>query len=171
MKAAYLTLGCKVNQYDTNAMQELMEAAGYETVEFTEAADVYLINTCTVTNVADRKSRQMIRRAAEQNPGAVVCVTGCLAQRHKDEILAIEGVDAVIGVNQRGKIVEIIERARRGEEAVAVEDISRERKFEPLTISRMTERTRTYQDQRRLRQLLQLLHHSLYARKSAFQRF
>jgi len=144
MKAAYLTLGCKVNQYDTNAMQELMEAAGYETVEFSEKADVYLINTCTVTNVADRKSRQMIRRAAEQNPDAVVCVTGCLAQRHKDEILAIEGVNAVVGVNNRGKIVEIVERARKGEAAVAVEDISKEKRFEPLTISRMTERTRAH---------------------------
>ena len=144
MRAAYLTLGCKVNQYDTNAMQELMEAAGYETVEFTEQADVYLINTCTVTNVADRKSRQMIRRAAELNPDAVVCVTGCLAQRHKDEMLAIPGVNAVIGVNQRGKIVDIVERARKGEEAVLVEDISKERKFEPLTISHKTERTRAH---------------------------
>lgn len=144
MKAAYLTLGCKVNQYDTNAMQELMEAAGYETVDFAEHADVYLINTCTVTNVADRKSRQMIRRAVEQNPEAVVCVTGCLAQRHRDEILAIPGVSAVIGVNRRGRIVEIVERARRGEQAVDVEDISKEKNFEPLTISHMTERTRAH---------------------------
>ncbi|MEG1752958.1 MAG: tRNA (N(6)-L-threonylcarbamoyladenosine(37)-C(2))-methylthiotransferase MtaB, partial [Christensenella sp.] len=81
MKVAAYTLGCKVNQYDTNAMTELLEADGFTRVDVHEAADVYLINTCTVTNTADKKSRNMIRRLHHNNPNAIICVCGCLAQR------------------------------------------------------------------------------------------
>ena len=143
MKAAYITLGCKVNQYDTDAMCELMEKAGYETVDFSEVADVYVINTCTVTNIADRKSRQMIRRAADANPDAVVCVTGCLAQREADAVKQIEGVDAVLGVNNRHLIVDIVAKARENKGISDVRDISKEKCYEKLSIS-SSSRTRAH---------------------------
>ena len=143
MKAAYITLGCKVNQYDTDAMCELMEKAGYETVDFSEKADVYVINTCTVTNIADRKSRQMIRRAADMNPDAVVCVTGCLAQRDADAVMEIKGVDAVLGVNNRHLIVDIISQARENKGVKNVEDISKEKCYEQLGIT-SAQRTRAH---------------------------
>ena len=110
MKAAFYTLGCKVNQYETQAMRELFEAAGYETVDFSERADVYVINTCTVTQTADKKSRQMISRAKELSPDGKVVVTGCYAQRASDEILKLGGVDLVIGTAQRDRIVEMTEK-------------------------------------------------------------
>jgi len=109
MRAAYCTLGCKVNQYDTQAMRELMEDAGYETVEFEDTADVYLINTCTVTATGDKKSRQMISRAHGRNPAALIVVAGCYAQRAAEEVLALPGVGLVIGARDRGRIVELIE--------------------------------------------------------------
>ena len=141
MKAAYCTLGCKVNQYETDAMTEILEAAGYETVDFSEQADVYLINTCTVTAVADRKSRQMIGRAAEK--GGIICVCGCLAQRDAQALLEREGVNAVIGSANKGAILQIIRRVQAGEKKInAVGDIAQEKVFEPLQISRKHERTR-----------------------------
>ena len=115
MKAAYLTLGCKVNQYDTEAMQEIMESHGVETVDFSQKADIYLINTCTVTNIADRKSRQMIHRAIRQNPDSCVIVCGCLSQRNSAQILAIEGVSAVVGTKNRAHIYDVALRALSGE--------------------------------------------------------
>lgn len=141
MKAAYCTLGCKVNKYETDAMTEILEAAGYETVDFHDRADVYIINTCTVTAVADRKSRQMIGRAAEK--GGKVCVCGCLAQRDAAAILAHPGVDAVVGSANKGAILEIIRRLQAGEKKIdAVAAIAHEHRFEPLQISRSHERTR-----------------------------
>lgn len=143
MRAAYITLGCKVNQYDTQAMEEILQADGFETVEFGQVADVYLINTCTVTATADKKSRQMISRARECNPGAVICVCGCLAQRQAEKVLEMEGVSAVIGAKNRAMIGEIVRRALEGEEKIcAVEEIARERKYEPLHIAASPERTR-----------------------------
>lgn len=134
-------MGCKVNKYETDAMIELLEAAGYETVDFSEQADVYLINTCTVTAVADRKSRQMIGRAAEK--GGIVCVCGCLAQRDAQSLLEREGVSAVIGSANKGAVLEVIRRVQAGEKKVnAVGDIAGEKVFEPLRISRKHERTR-----------------------------
>lgn len=143
MKAAYLTLGCKVNQYDTEAMEQLLQAAGYQSVPFEAQADLYLVNTCTVTAVADKKSRQMIRRAREAHPGALVCVCGCLAQRQAQAVLAMPEVDAVVGTKNRARIVEIAERLRRGERKIdAVEEIRAERAFEPLRITHSGEHTR-----------------------------
>lgn len=101
MKAAIYTLGCKVNQYDSDAMAEILEKEGYTLVDFHEKADVYIINTCTVTAVADKKSRQMIHRAHERNPQAILCVCGCLAQRDAKTILEMEGVRAAIGTKNR----------------------------------------------------------------------
>lgn len=143
MKAAYYTLGCKVNQYDTEAMRRLMEEAGYETVSFDEKADVYIVNTCTVTAVADKKSRQIIRRAAHVNPGAVVAVCGCLAQADAEAVLAIDGVSAVIGNQDRSRIADIISAARI-ERQNAVRDISRQSEFERLSITSSEEKTRAH---------------------------
>ena len=108
-KVAFHTLGCKVNQYETQAMGELFEKEGYEIVSDEEVADVYVINTCTVTNVGDKKSRQFIRRAKRNNEEAIIAVVGCYAQTAPKEVLAIEGVNIVIGTNERNKIVEAVE--------------------------------------------------------------
>lgn len=140
---AYETLGCKVNQYETEAMRELMEQAGYETVGFSEKADIFLINTCTVTAIADKKSRQAISRARHQNSNAHIFVCGCMAQRDAERVLAIEGVCAVIGSKNKSKIVQIVQRSLEGEEKInAVQEILQEREFEPLHISKSGERTR-----------------------------
>ncbi|WP_066688790.1 tRNA (N(6)-L-threonylcarbamoyladenosine(37)-C(2))-methylthiotransferase MtaB [Christensenella intestinihominis] len=142
MKAAAYTLGCKVNQYDTNAMMELLEADGFERVEFHEEADVYLINTCTVTNTADKKSRNMIRRLHKNHPESVICVCGCLAQRDGKGILEIEGVSAVVGTEERNKIVHIVRECLAGEKIDGVCKIGSG--FEALSVSSPGELTRGY---------------------------
>ena len=102
-KVAFCTLGCKVNQYDSQAMLERLRDDGYESVAFSDLADVYVVNTCTVTGTGDKKSRQMIRRAQKQNPEAAIVVTGCLAQREADKLL-LPGVRLVLGTQRRGEI-------------------------------------------------------------------
>lgn len=111
MKAAFYTLGCKVNQYETESMREQFRQAGFSVVPEDEAADVYVVNTCTVTNLADRKSRQYIRKAHRLNPDAVVAVTGCYAQMDKDAVAAIEGVDVVTGTDEKSKILGLVKEA------------------------------------------------------------
>ena len=101
------TLGCKVNQYETQAMRELFEKRGYNVMLNNEIADIYIINTCTVTNIGDKKSRQFIRRAKRSNPDAIIAVVGCYAQTSPEEVLSIEGVNIIIGTDERNKIVEI----------------------------------------------------------------
>lgn len=108
MKVAFYTLGCKVNQYETNAMTQKFIEKGYEVVQVEEKADVYIINTCTVTNMADRKSRQMLRRVKQINPNSVVVATGCYAQVSKDELEQIEDIDLVLGINEKNNIVEYV---------------------------------------------------------------
>ena len=108
-KVAFVSLGCKVNQYETNAMSQEFIEKDYKVVDFTDVADVYIVNTCTVTNIADRKSRQMLRRVKEVNPEAVLVATGCYAQVGKDELEKIEEIDLIIGNNEKKDIVEIIE--------------------------------------------------------------
>lgn len=110
MKAAFHTLGCKVNQYETEAMIEQFKARGFELVSEDEFADVYVINTCSVTNLADRKSRQYIRRMKKMNPAAVVAVTGCYAQIDGPKIFELPEVDIVIGMNEKHLIIEYVER-------------------------------------------------------------
>ena len=100
-KVAFITLGCKVNQYETNAMAQEFLEKGYEVVEHTEFADVYVINTCTVTNMSDRKSRQMLRRVKELNPNGIVVACGCYAQVAKSELEKIEEVDLILGNNEK----------------------------------------------------------------------
>lgn len=142
MKAAAYTLGCKVNQYDTNAMMELLEQAGFQRVEFHEEADVYLINTCTVTNVADKKSRNMIRRLHKNYPKAVICVCGCLAQRSGQEILEMDGVSAVIGTERRGDIVSVVKECLVGRKIDGVGEIGTG--YEDLRVTSSGELTRGY---------------------------
>ena len=108
VSAAFLTLGCKVNQYETDAMRELLEAAGYDIVDFKERADVYIINTCSVTNMADRKSRQMIHRARKKNPDAVVVAAGCYVQAAENELKEKGIADVLIGNNKKKDIVRIL---------------------------------------------------------------
>ena len=144
-KIAFITLGCKVNLYDTEAIAELFTEKGYEVVDFEEYADVYLINTCTVTNLGDKKSRQMIRRAKRINPNSVVVATGCYAQVASEEVAKIEGINIVIGTKNRSEIVETVENYVAENGVVNnVSDIMGEKEFEPLQISRLTNRTRAY---------------------------
>ncbi len=100
---AFHTLGCKVNHYETEGIWQMFMQNGYERVEFDSMADIYVINTCTVTNTGDKKSRQVIRRAVRKNPESVICVTGCYAQTSPGEILEIPGVDVVVGTQDRKK--------------------------------------------------------------------
>ena len=132
-RIAFYTLGCKVNQFDTNAMRELFEQAGYETVGFDEIADVYLVNTCTVTSTGDQKSRQMISRAHAKNPAAKIIVAGCYAQRDPDNILLLPGVSLLVGSKDRSRIVELIESMEEGQPPLsAVGDLKCEKSFELL---------------------------------------
>lgn len=140
---AFHTLGCKVNAYETEAIWQLFQRQGYEKVDFEQKADVYVINTCTVTNTGDRKSRQMIRRAIRQNPEAVVAVTGCYAQTSPGEIMEIPGVDVIVGTQGRDKLLEYIEEHRRSRQPVnAVKNIMKTREFEELDVPTFSERTR-----------------------------
>lgn len=140
---AFYTLGCKVNQYDTQAMMEQFESRGYRIVDFDEKADVYVVNTCTVTNLADRKSRQMIRKAHRTNPHAAIVVVGCFAQRSAEEAKKIPGVKLVVGTQDRHRIVDLVEQAQStGEVVVDVKDIMKVREFENTPISSYEGRTR-----------------------------
>lgn len=143
-KIGFITLGCKVNMYDTEAMMELFAEKGYEIVDFDDYADIYIINTCTVTNFGDKKSRQMIRRARRRNPNAIVAASGCYAQVAPEKVAAIDGINIVIGTKDRSKAVEIIEGYKGGSVLNAVTDIRGEKEFEPLSISRLRGRTRAY---------------------------
>lgn len=144
-KAAFHNLGCKVNSYETEAMQELLEEAGYEIVPFGEGADVYIVNTCSVTNVADKKSRQMLHRARKLNPGAVVAAVGCYAQAAGEELKGDGAVDLVIGNNRKRDLPAILERYfadhRQNQEIL---DIGREQEYEGLRISRVSDHTRAF---------------------------
>ena len=139
------TLGCKVNQYESEAVSSIFEQNGYEIVSFEQDSDVYIINTCTVTNLSDRKSRQAIRKAKKTNPDAIVIVMGCYAQTSSEEVLKIPGVNMVIGTKDRGRIMEYVERVEAGECRInAVDNIMASRSFEELKLSTYKERTRAY---------------------------
>lgn len=132
---AFHTLGCKVNQYETEALEELFIQKGYRVVDFASPADVYVINTCTVTHHGDSKSRQAIRRAKKTNPDAVVAVIGCYVQVSPDEVLAVDGVDVVVGTADKSRLPELVERAvESGRPLKAVRDLGREEDFEELAL-------------------------------------
>ena len=133
---SFYTLGCKVNQYETNAMEQQFIKNNYEIVENTEKADIYVINTCTVTNMAERKSRQMLRRVKEINPSAVLVVCGCYAQVAKNELEQIPEIDIILGINEKNEIVQIVEnymekmaeQDKRSQEA-EIDDVSKQKEF------------------------------------------
>lgn len=133
---SFYTLGCKVNQYETNAMEQQFIKNNYEIVENTQKADIYVINTCTVTNIAERKSRQMLRRVKEINPSAVLVVCGCYAQVAKNELEQIPEIDIILGINEKNEIVQIVEnymekmaeQDKRSQEA-EIDDVSKQKEF------------------------------------------
>lgn len=148
-KIATLTLGCKVNQYETDGMQQLLEEAGYEIVDFKDGADIYIVNTCSVTNMADRKSRQMLHKAKKNNENAVIVAVGCYVQAAKEELLKDPYVDIVVGNNKKKDIAHILSQYfesngmdNGGEDQVI--DISTTKEFEDLSIEKVSEHTRAY---------------------------
>ena len=159
---AFCTLGCKVNQYETDAMEEIFQKGGYEIRDFHEKADVYVINTCTVTNMADRKSRQMLHRARKKNPGAVIVAAGCYVQAAKEAAEADEAIDLIVGNNCKGQILSLVENFvaereaaeqktdvdRAGMEPQAISpnwlDINQNCDYESLSITKVSEHTRAY---------------------------
>ena len=146
-KAALHNLGCKVNAYETEAMQQQLEERGYEIVPFDQKADVYIINTCSVTNIADRKSRQMLHRAKKLNPEAVVVAAGCYVQVASDALKEDDSVDIIVGNNNKARLADILEEYmtdRQGDEGGYVLDIARAREYEELHVSRLGEHTRAF---------------------------
>lgn len=144
-KAAFHNLGCKVNSYETEAMQQLLEDAGYEIVPFREGADVYIINTCSVTNVADRKSRQMLHRAKKMNPSAAVVAVGCYVQAAGAELKKDEAVDLIVGNNQKKDLVQILDNYFADHEnSGEILDIGHSQEYEELHIRRIADHTRAF---------------------------
>lgn len=145
-KAALHNLGCKVNAYETEAMQQILENAGYEIVPFTEIADVYVINTCSVTNMADRKSRQMFHRAKKMNPDAIVVGAGCYVQTKEAQALVDESIDIVIGNNQKHELVTLLnEYEKEHTKQAQIVDINHEKQeYEELHLKKTAEHTRAF---------------------------
>lgn len=144
-KAAFHNLGCKVNSYETEAMQQLLEDAGYEIMPFREGADVYIINTCSVTNVADRKSRQMLHRAKKMNPSAAVVAVGCYVQAAGAELKKDEAVDLIVGNNQKKDLVQILDDYFADHEnSGEILDIGHSQEYEELHIRRIADHTRAF---------------------------
>lgn len=147
-KVALHNLGCKVNAYEVEAMQQLLEKAGYEIVPFIEGADVYVINTCTVTNIADRKSRQMLHKAKKMNPNAIVVATGCYVQTDTEKLKADAAVDLILGNNQKTQIVEALEafmkETQESGNTARVIDINHTKEYEELEIGYTAEHVRAY---------------------------
>ena len=147
-KAALHNLGCKVNAYETEPMQEMLEQAGYEIVPFREGADIYIINTCTVTNIADRKSRQMLHRARKMNPDAIVVAAGCYVQAQAEKQEVDPCIDIVLGNNRKKDLIAVLEEYQQkkaeGECLEEVEDISRTKDYEPLSLTKPGDHTRAY---------------------------
>lgn len=147
MRAALHNLGCKVNAYETEAMQELLEEKGYQIVPFHSEADVYIINTCSVTNMADRKSRQMLHRARKQNPNAVIVAAGCYVQALGNAGKQEEGIDIVIGNNKKKDLIEILDKYFEEHPEKQVQeliDINHTKEYEYLHLSKTAEHTRAY---------------------------
>lgn len=144
-RVAFHTLGCKVNQYETEVIAELFEKDGYKTVDFNQAADVYVINTCTVTNLGERKSGQMIRRARNNNEDAIVVVMGCYAQVAQDEVSQIPGVNIIIGTKNKEKVVDFVKQFEMyKDQIVDVGNIMAQKQFEDLEIAAYRDRTRAF---------------------------
>lgn len=146
-RIAFYTLGCKVNQADTASMEAIFKASGYQVVGFNEDADVYLVNTCVVTNTGQRKSRQIINRAVRHNPLALTVVTGCYPQTAPEEVRAIDGVDVIIGNQERGRIVELVEEALTTKHDHILDNVQKmtvDTRFEELSVGTETNKTRAF---------------------------
>lgn len=144
-KVALHNLGCKVNAYETEAMQQMLEAAGYEIVPFEPGADIYVINTCSVTNIADRKSRQMLHKAKKMNPDAIVVAAGCYVQADTKKAEADASIDIIIGNNKKQELIPILESYRTGhQKTTECVDINHTKEYENLEIDRTEEHTRAY---------------------------
>ena len=145
-KVALHNLGCKVNAYETEAMQELLEKEGYEIVPFKEGADIYIINTCTVTNMADRKSRQMLHRAKKMNPNAIVVAAGCYVQAKSESKETDESIDIIIGNNKKQDLISILREYQEKHDGIQKEiiDINHTKEYEELHLSKTAEHTRAY---------------------------
>jgi threonylcarbamoyladenosine tRNA methylthiotransferase MtaB len=143
-KVAFLTLGCKVNSYETEAMEQLFEQALAQIIGFDEIADIYVVNTCTVTNIADRKSRQMLHKAKKKNNEAVVIAVGCYVQAAKETLLEDTAIDLVIGNNRKKDIVSIVNRYYTDKDAYDILDIAEDGFYEELSIQSVKEKTRAY---------------------------
>ena len=146
-KIAFYTLGCKVNQSDTASMEGIFRRAGYEVVDFGSPADVYLINTCVVTNTGQRKSRQIINRAVRHNPLSLIVVTGCYPQTAPEEVRTIAGVDVIIGNQERARIVELVEQALENKQTEILDNVQKmtvDTKFEELGVGTETDKTRAF---------------------------
>lgn len=142
---AFITLGCKVNQYETEIMEGLFKQKGYTVIKNDEAADVYVVNTCSVTSFGDKKSRQLIRRVHRQNPDAIIAVSGCYSQIAPDKIKELEGVRVLLGTRNRHHIVDYVERALNGEAFVdGMTDIMKAREFEDIPLFDVPARTRAF---------------------------
>lgn len=145
-KAAFHNLGCKVNAYETEAMAQSLRERGYEIMDFKPGADVYIINTCTVTNIADRKSRQMLHKAKKMNPGAVVVAVGCYVQAAGEELLKDEAIDIIIGNNRKSILPDILEEyfASHTEKVNVIEDLSQPCQYEAMNMTTVTDHTRAF---------------------------
>ena len=150
-KVAFHTLGCKVNIYETEAMQELMQKAGYSIVDFDDKADIYVVNTCSVTNMADRKSRQMLHKAKKDNPDAVIVAVGCYVQAAAKSIKQDEKIDIIIGNNMKNKIADIINDYYEHQDPNTVDisgdfvlDISKIKEYEEFRVLKHKEHTRAF---------------------------
>ena len=141
-KVAFISLGCKVNQYETNAMAQEFIKCGYEVVNHEEKADVYVVNTCTVTNIADRKSRQMLRRVKEINPKAILVACGCYVQVGKEELSKMDEIDLIIGNNEKKDIVELVEKCVDNSRCSYVSDVMYQKDFVEFGPTTYTEKTR-----------------------------
>lgn len=141
-KVAFISLGCKVNQYETNAMAQEFIKCGYEVVNHEEKADVYVVNTCTVTNIADRKSRQMLRRVKEINPKAILVACGCYVQVGKEELSKMDEIDLIIGNNEKKDIVELVEKCVDNSKCSYVSDVMQQKDFVEFGPTTYTEKTR-----------------------------
>lgn len=141
-KVGFLTLGCKTNQYETNGMIQNFKSNGYEIVDFEETADIYIINTCTVTNMSDRKSRQVLRQAKKRNPDAIVVACGCYVQVAKEEIEKFPEIDLCIGTNEKADIVKYVEDYEKNKNGIELENILYEAKYDEFGSVTYTEKTR-----------------------------
>ena len=145
MKIAFFTLGCKVNQYETQVLTQLFSAGGYEIVPHTAKADIYLVNSCTVTATGDKKTRQMLRRFKTQNPAARIVLTGCFPQAFPDAAERLPEADVITGARSRGRIVGLVEQnLTTGERIVEITPHERGESFETMHADRFSERTRAF---------------------------